>query len=46
MNGWSDMAGVIAGQLYKAQYATSYEKPLIVTMEFLAVGIVEYFSFE
>lgn len=22
------------------------EKPLIVTMEFLAVGIVEYFSFE
>lgn len=34
------MAGVIAGQLFKASYGPSYRYPLIITMILIAVGMV------
>ncbi|KAI5477464.1 MFS general substrate transporter [Pseudohyphozyma bogoriensis] len=40
INGYSNIAGVIAGQLFKAQYAPSYKYPLTVTMILIVVGIV------
>ncbi|KAL2802247.1 major facilitator superfamily domain-containing protein [Aspergillus granulosus] len=39
INGWSNLAGVIAGQLFKSRYAPSYRYPLIVTMVLIAVGM-------
>ncbi|KAL2847202.1 major facilitator superfamily domain-containing protein [Aspergillus pseudoustus] len=39
INGWSNLAGVIAGQLFKSRYAPSYRYPLIVTMILIAVGM-------
>ncbi|KAJ5875286.1 uncharacterized protein N7473_012633 [Penicillium subrubescens] len=44
LNGWSNIAGVIAGQLFKHSYAPSYRYPLIVTMILIAVGIVGFCS--
>ncbi|KAL4966461.1 major facilitator superfamily domain-containing protein [Aspergillus stella-maris] len=42
INGWSNLAGVIAGQLFKDEYAPSYKYPLIVTMILIAVGMVGF----
>ncbi|KAK1657455.1 major facilitator superfamily domain-containing protein [Colletotrichum godetiae] len=39
VNGWSNIAGVIAGQIFKSKYAPRYEVPLIVTMIIMACGI-------
>ncbi|GIZ48523.1 hypothetical protein CKM354_001157700 [Cercospora kikuchii] len=39
VNGWSNIAGVIAGQLFKSRYRPRYELPLIVTMIIMACGI-------
>ncbi|KAF1984625.1 MFS general substrate transporter [Aulographum hederae CBS 113979] len=40
INGYSNLAGVIAGQLFKKKYAPDYRFPLIITMILMAVGIV------
>jgi MFS family permease len=42
LNGWSNLAGVIAGQIYKADYAPSYKYPLTVTMILIAIGMVGF----
>jgi hypothetical protein len=42
LNGWSNLAGIIAGQIYKAQYAPSYKYPLTVTMILIAIGMVGF----
>ncbi|KAG7292158.1 hypothetical protein NEMBOFW57_002193 [Staphylotrichum longicolle] len=42
MNGYSNLAGVIAGQIFKSQYKPSYAYPLKVTMILIAVGIVGF----
>ncbi|KAF2017894.1 MFS general substrate transporter [Aaosphaeria arxii CBS 175.79] len=39
VNGWSNIAGVIAGQIFKHKYAPRYEVPLIITMVIMASGI-------
>ncbi|KAI7286869.1 hypothetical protein KC345_g920 [Hortaea werneckii] len=39
VNGWSNIAGVIAGQIFKSRYAPRYEIPLIVTMCLMAFGM-------
>jgi hypothetical protein len=39
LNGWSNIAGVIAGQLFKPKYAPSYQYPLVVTIILLVVGM-------
>ncbi|KAL4982740.1 major facilitator superfamily domain-containing protein [Aspergillus falconensis] len=39
INGWSNLAGVIAGQLFKSKYAPGYKYPLVVTMVLIAVGM-------
>ncbi|KAF4910389.1 putative transporter [Colletotrichum fructicola] len=39
INGWSNIAGVIAGQIFKSKYAPRYEVPLIITMVIMACGI-------
>ncbi|CAJ2509979.1 Uu.00g058790.m01.CDS01 [Anthostomella pinea] len=38
VNGWSNVAGVIAGQIFKSKYAPRYETSLITTMALMAVG--------
>ncbi|KAI1851512.1 hypothetical protein JX266_002974 [Neoarthrinium moseri] len=40
INGWSNLAGVIAGQVFKSGYAPRYETPLIITVVIMAVGAV------
>ena len=42
INGYSNIAGVIAGQLFKVQYAPSYKYPLKITMILIAVGIIGF----
>ena len=42
LNGYSNLAGVIAGQLFKSAYAPSYAYPLRVTMVLMAVGMVGF----
>ncbi|KAK3315610.1 major facilitator superfamily domain-containing protein [Apodospora peruviana] len=42
LNGYANLAGVIAGQLYKSKYRPSYAFPLIVTMIMSAVGILGF----
>ncbi|AEO64589.1 uncharacterized protein THITE_2110885 [Thermothielavioides terrestris NRRL 8126] len=42
LNGYSNLAGVIAGQLFKSKYAPSYSYPLTVTMILIAVGMVGF----
>ncbi|KAL4915369.1 major facilitator superfamily domain-containing protein [Aspergillus aurantiobrunneus] len=42
INGWSNLAGVIAGQLFKSSYAPSYKYPLVVMMILIAVGMVGF----
>lgn len=42
INGYSNLAGVIAGQLFKPKYAPSYAYPLKVTMILVAVGMVGF----
>ncbi|KAL4801819.1 major facilitator superfamily domain-containing protein [Aspergillus unguis] len=44
LNGWSNLAGVIAGQLFKEEYAPSYKYPLVVTMILIAVGMGGFLS--
>ncbi|GAA6010010.1 hypothetical protein JCM10207_007517 [Rhodosporidiobolus poonsookiae] len=44
LNGYSNVAGVIAGQLFKKKYAPSYAYPVKVTMILMAVGIVIFMS--
>ncbi|KAI8301269.1 putative transporter [Colletotrichum sp. SAR11_240] len=39
INGWSNIAGVIAGQIFKSKYAPRYEVPLIITMVIMACGV-------
>ncbi|KAK3667341.1 hypothetical protein LTR22_001857 [Elasticomyces elasticus] len=39
VNGWSNIAGVIAGQLFKSKYRPRYETPLIITMAIMVFGI-------
>ncbi|KAF7532239.1 hypothetical protein G7054_g8140 [Neopestalotiopsis clavispora] len=38
INGWSNLAGVIAGQIFKSKYAPRYETPLIITIAIMASG--------
>ncbi|KAH8653867.1 major facilitator superfamily domain-containing protein [Xylariales sp. PMI_506] len=38
VNGWANIAGVIAGQIFKSKYAPRYETPLIVTIALMALG--------
>lgn len=40
INGYSNIAGVIAGQLFRAEYAPSYGYPLKVTMILVGVGML------
>jgi len=40
LNGYSNLAGVIAGQIFKSAYAPSYSYSLTVTMVLIAVGIL------
>ena len=42
LNGYSNLAGVIAGQLFKSKYAPSYAYPLTVTMILTAVGMLGF----
>ncbi|KAF9884622.1 hypothetical protein FE257_001444 [Aspergillus nanangensis] len=42
INGWSNLAGVIAGQLFKSSHAPSYRFPLIMTMILIAIGMVGF----
>ncbi|KAK4141786.1 uncharacterized protein C8A04DRAFT_30631 [Dichotomopilus funicola] len=42
LNGYSNLAGVIAGQLFKSVYAPSYKYPLTVTMILSAVGMLGF----
>ncbi|KAK0634128.1 major facilitator superfamily domain-containing protein [Immersiella caudata] len=42
LNGYANLAGVIAGQLYKSKYRPSYSFPLIVTMIMSVVGMVGF----
>ncbi|CEO58390.1 hypothetical protein PMG11_03119 [Penicillium brasilianum] len=42
LNGWSNIAGVIAGQLFKHSYAPSYHYPLTITMILVGVGILGF----
>ncbi|GAA6052991.1 hypothetical protein JCM3770_001167 [Rhodotorula araucariae] len=44
INGYSNLAGVIAGQLFKPKYAPSYAYPCKVTMILMSVGIVIFLS--
>lgn len=44
INGYSNIAGVIAGQLFKAQYAPSYGFPLKVTMILVSVGMLGFLA--
>jgi MFS family permease len=41
-NGYANLAGVIAGQLYKSKYRPTYRYPLMVTMILTAVGMVGF----
>ncbi|KAK7926593.1 transporter [Apiospora marii] len=38
VNGWSNIAGVIAGQIFKDKYAPRYEVPLIITICIMVAG--------
>lgn len=42
INGYSNLAGVIAGQLFKAQYAPTYQYPLTVTMILVCIGLAGF----
>ncbi|KAH6842351.1 major facilitator superfamily domain-containing protein [Chaetomium sp. MPI-CAGE-AT-0009] len=42
LNGYSNLAGVIAGQLFKSAYAPTYAYPLTVTMILSAVGMLGF----
>jgi hypothetical protein len=42
LNGYSNVAGVIAGQLYKPMYAPSYNFPLKITMILISMGAGGY----
>jgi MFS family permease len=44
LNGYSNVAGVIAGQLYKPKYAPSYNFPLKITMILISMGACGYVS--
>ncbi|KAK8128980.1 transporter [Apiospora sp. TS-2023a] len=38
VNGWSNVAGVIAGQIFRDRYAPRYEVPLIITICIMVAG--------
>ncbi|KAF2108087.1 hypothetical protein BDV96DRAFT_616595 [Lophiotrema nucula] len=45
INGWSNLAGVIAGQLFKARLLTVLVRyPLLVTMILIAIGAIGFLS--
>ncbi len=44
LNGYSNLSGVIVGQLFKSKYAPSYHYPLTVTMALICVGLVGFLS--
>ena len=44
LNGYSNIGGVIAGQLYKESYAPSFQYPLKVTMILVVIGLCGFAS--
>ncbi|KAF2473731.1 MFS general substrate transporter [Lindgomyces ingoldianus] len=44
INGWSNLAGVIAGQLFKPKHGPTYRYPLLVTMILIAIGACGFLS--
>ncbi|KAF2673481.1 MFS general substrate transporter [Microthyrium microscopicum] len=42
INGWSNLAGVISGQIFKAKYAPTYNYPLKVTLISLGAAVVGF----
>ncbi|KAF1986240.1 MFS general substrate transporter [Aulographum hederae CBS 113979] len=42
INGWSNLAGVISGQLFRKQYAPGYRMPLGVTLAIVIVGMLGF----
>ncbi|KAL5381630.1 hypothetical protein DPSP01_007078 [Paraphaeosphaeria sporulosa] len=44
INGYSNLAGVIAGQLFKSKYGPHYRFPLMMTMILIAIGAVGFIS--
>ncbi|KAI5856869.1 major facilitator superfamily domain-containing protein [Tricharina praecox] len=45
INGWGNLAGVVAGQLFAPQYAPQYTRPLAVTAACVTVSILGYMAF-
>jgi disulfide bond formation protein DsbB len=43
-NGYSNIAGVIAGQLFKKKYAPTYKRPLTITMILISLGCLGYLA--
>ncbi|KAF2401562.1 MFS general substrate transporter [Trichodelitschia bisporula] len=44
INGWSNLAGIIAGQLFKAKYKPAYTFPLRTVMILVAVDVVGFIA--
>ncbi|KPI44477.1 putative transporter [Cyphellophora attinorum] len=42
INGWSNLAGVIAGQLFKKRFAPRYETPLFATIGIMVAGMLGF----
>jgi MFS family permease len=42
--GWSNIAGIIAGQVYKKKYAPSYKIPIVITLAIVAVGMIGFLA--
>ncbi|KAJ5611114.1 hypothetical protein N7510_007833 [Penicillium lagena] len=40
LNGWTNIGGVIAGQIFNVKYAPTYKVPLVITMVLIAFGAV------
>lgn len=45
INGWGNLAGVIAGQLFSPSYAPAYTRPLAVTAGCVLVSMLGYIAF-
>jgi len=45
INGWGNLAGVIAGQLFSPRYAPAYTRPLAVTAGCVTVSMLGYIAF-
>lgn len=44
LNGYSNIAGVIAGQLFKKKYAPSYKFPLLITLILVSAGAAGFLA--